>query len=132
MNTNLRLLIDEDVQDPIIEAILRISAFNVQCVRDLPAVQGKSDQEVIAYAKREDRIVLTLDGGYNRDRYPICTHPGIIRIDSKCKHASLISDVIKRFSQCGQRRKAQHAITHLKRDECHIEGPNNKRYTFPI
>lgn len=124
MNTNLRLLLDEDVQDPIADEICNISAFNVECVRDLPAIQGKSDREVMAYANSKNRIVLTIDGGYTKARYPICTHPGIIRIDSKCKHSAVVCDVIRRFSLSGYRIKAQHAITHLTRDEALIEGPD--------
>lgn len=122
MNTNLRLLVDEDIEDPLADEICKIAAFNVECVRDLRSLRGKPDRQVIDYAISVNRIVLTMDGGYTKSRYPICTHPGIIRIDSKCKHVSILSDVIRRFSLCGHRSESKHAITHLTRDCCHIEG----------
>ena len=121
MNTHLRILIDEDVQDPLADEIEKIAAFNVECVRDIPTVRGKSDKEVMRYATIENRIVLTLDRGFSRVNYPICTHPGIIRIDTKCKHFTVIADVIRRYSRSGHRAKSKHAITHLAQDRCHIE-----------
>lgn len=126
MNTNLRLLIDEDIEDSLADEIMAISAFNVECVRDLVLLRGKPDREVMKYAESVDRIVLTMDGGFTKARYPICTHPGIIRIDSKCKHFTILSDVVRRFSRCGHRIKARHAITHLTRDRCHIEAADEK------
>lgn len=121
MNTNLRLLIDEDIQDPLADEIGRISAFNVECVRDIPSVRGKSDKEVMKYATMENRIVVTLDRGFCKSNYPICTHPGIIRIDTRCKHFTVIANAIRRYSQSGHRAKSKHAITHLSQDKCHIE-----------
>lgn len=131
MNTNLRILIDEDVEDPLADAIEKIAAFNVECVRDLPMVRGKSDQEVMQYAISSNRIVLTLDRGFTKANYPICTHPGIIRIDSRCKHFTILSDVIRRYSQSGHRSKSKHAITHLAQDRCHIEGADQSVWEVP-
>jgi predicted nuclease of predicted toxin-antitoxin system len=126
LNTSLRLLVDEDIEDPLADQIQNISAFNVECVRDLIHVRGKPDHEVMVYAGTVKRIVLTMDGGYTKTRFPICTHPGIIRIDSKCKHFSVVSDIVRRFSQCGHRTKAKHAITHLTQDRCRIESADEK------
>lgn len=130
MNTNLRLLIDEHIADPLADQICRISAFNVECVRDLTTVRGKLDKDVMKYASAENRIVVTLDGGFNKSNYPICTHPGIIRIDSRCKHSSILADAIRKFSQCGHRRRAKHGITHLMEDGCRIEGADDKAFEY--
>src|ERR1700733_8188231 len=79
LNTDLRLLIDGDLEDSVAEKIRPISAFNVECVRDFVTLKGKSDKEVIVmvYAKENDRIIITMDGGFNKTNYPICTdlHP---------------------------------------------------------
>lgn len=121
MNTKLRLLIDESIEDPLADMISSISAFNAICVRDLSDLRGKSDQEVMAHAQVEDRIVLTTDAGFNKSNYPICRHEGIIRISTRCRHSSMMADSIRRFAQCGHRSDARHSITVINQEGCTIE-----------
>jgi predicted nuclease of predicted toxin-antitoxin system len=121
LNTKLRLLIDESIEDPLADIVSSMSAFNVVCVRDLPDLKGKSDREVMIRAQAEDRIVLTIDAGFNKSNYPICRHEGIIRISTRCKHSSMMADSIRKFSQCGHRSEAKHSITIINQEKCTIE-----------
>ena len=121
LNTDLRLLIDEDLEDSVADKIKSISAFNVECVRDFVTLKGKSDKEVMVYAKENNRIILTMDGGFNKTNYPICTHPGIIHIDSRCKHHQTVGELISKFARGGHRIESKHAITHLTMDSYQIE-----------
>ena len=121
MNTKLRLLIDESIEDPLADIVSSMSAFNVVCVRDLPDLKGKSDREVMLHAQAEDRIVLTIDAGFNKSNYPICKHEGIIRISTRCKHSSMMAESIRKFSQCGYRSAAKHSITIINQETCTIE-----------
>lgn len=132
MNTRLRLLIDEAIEDDLAESIGAMPAFQAEYVRKLPELKGKSDRAVMEYATAENRIVLTLDSDYNSDNYPICTHPGIIRIATNTRHHIAVRDLIKRFALCGHRVEARHAIAHLNSGECVIERENAKlaRYRY--
>jgi predicted nuclease of predicted toxin-antitoxin system len=121
LNTKLRLLIDESIEDPLADFACGISAFNAACVRDLQDLRGKSDRDVMIRAQAEDRIVLTLDAGFNKSNYPICRHEGIIRIGSACKRVSMMADSIGKFSLCGHRSAAKHSITVITKEKCMFE-----------
>jgi len=121
LNTKLRLLIDESIEDPLADIISDMSAFNVVCVRDLSSVKGKSDKNVMACAQEDDRIVLTTDTGFNKGNYPICTHHGIIRISPNCRHSSAMAESVRQFAQCGHRVAAKHSITVIHQEGYTIE-----------
>ena len=120
------MLIDEAIEDDVADEIAAIPAFHAEYVRKLPNLKGSTDKEIMEYAKAEDRIVVTFDHDYNSSNFPICAHPGIIRISSRCKHYAVVKDVMSKFSLSGHRAKVKHAIAHLTKDCCNIEGPNEK------
>jgi len=66
LSTDLRLLIDEAVPDPLAHAIQKISAINYLYVRDVPEVAGKDDDTVMKYANKENRIVFTTEEQFKR------------------------------------------------------------------
>ncbi len=121
LNTKLRLLIDESVEDPVADVVSAMSAFNAMCVRDLPGLRGASDRDVMGFAQKDDRIVLTIDAHFNKSNYPICRHEGIIRISARCKTSSMMEDSIRKFAQCGHRSAAKHSITLINQEGCMIE-----------
>jgi predicted nuclease of predicted toxin-antitoxin system len=126
LNTKLRLLIDESIEDPLADAVDKMTAFNVVCVRDMPDLRGRSDKEVMKRAKADDRIVLTTDHGFNKANYPICRHGGIIRISTRCKHSSVMLESVRKFAQCGRRSTAKHAITVINQEGYAIETIDRK------
>ena len=126
MNTKLRILVDEDIEDEVADAVCSISAFNSACVRDIPAIKGKPDGDVMKYAQSDDRIVLTMDGDYNKRNYPICQHKGIIRIESKSKHKTVVIKIVEGFVRGGNRSKSKHAITILTQESYRIEDINGE------
>jgi xylan 1,4-beta-xylosidase len=77
LSTKLRLLIDADVDPALVKRIAEHSAFNVKYAREIEGL--RSDDDVMDYANRDERLVLTLDADFNRHNYRICTHNGIIR-----------------------------------------------------
>jgi predicted nuclease of predicted toxin-antitoxin system len=97
LNTSLRLLIDEAIEDDIADEIAAMQAFNTDYVRKIPHLKGKPDKDIMNYARDEDRIVITFDHDYNSSNFPICTHPGIIRISSHCKHHATVRDVMRKM-----------------------------------
>lgn len=126
MNTSLRILIDEAIEDDLAEAIASIPAFHAEYVRNIAGLRGSSDKAIMEFARRDNRIVLTFDSDYNSSNFPICTHPGIIRIAGRSKHHTMVADMLKRFSLCGRRSEVKHAIAHLTQEHCTIESANEK------
>jgi predicted nuclease of predicted toxin-antitoxin system len=74
-----RFLLDADV-DPRLAAVLRRLGWNVRTA-DEAGLSGHPDENVLAHAKREDRVLITHDDGYLDDRrHPPHRNPGVIVI----------------------------------------------------
>lgn len=61
-----RFLVDENVHAEVVR-FLRAHGWNVKSVDD-GALRGHCDEDVLAFAHREDRILLTHDRGFLNDR----------------------------------------------------------------
>jgi predicted nuclease of predicted toxin-antitoxin system len=71
---------DEDIETVIIE-LLRDLGFKVQTAAEVGLV-GRDDTNHIAYAFRNDRILLTRDKDYLNDRkHPNHRNPGVVVLD---------------------------------------------------
>lgn len=111
MSTNLRLLLDEAITDPLARLIREKSgAINVQYMRELD-IRGAPDQDVIDYARQEDRIVVTTETGMNAKVFPVCTHRGIIVLSGRHRHEAAQADMFRRFLLSGRRQEAKDAVT---------------------
>lgn len=110
MNTNLRLLVDESVGTSMAQAIGSVSAINAKYVREMP-LKGASDEHVVAYATKDNRIVVTTDTGMNEKQHAICRHAGIIILASTddFQHVS----IFKSFLASGMRAAAKNAVIYL-------------------
>lgn len=103
-----------------------MSALRVEWVTDDHCLSGKTDQEVVRYASECGAIVLTLDADYNPKRFPICTHPGIIRIACSNTFPDSILDCFTKFIRSGHRSSAKHAFVFLKSDGFDLHRKTNK------
>jgi predicted nuclease of predicted toxin-antitoxin system len=121
LNTNLRLLLDECVTDPLAKALGdRSSALNIEYIRD-NGMGSAEDADVIRYATKENRIVVTTETGINHKKFKICTHPGIIVLSGKRRHESIQAEVFQKFLLSGHRKEAHHAVTFLSQSEARIK-----------
>ena len=74
-------LIDENV-DPVVTDHLREEGWNVKDVREV-GLAKRDDEEVLALAHREDRVLLTHDTDFLDDRrFPPHRNPGIAVLPS--------------------------------------------------
>jgi len=72
-----RFLLDESLGVAVAN-LLRRSGWNAKFVADV-GLAGRDDQDVLAFAQRDDRILLTHDQGFLDDRkYPEHRNPGIV------------------------------------------------------
>src|SRR5262249_29417101 len=72
-----RFLVDESL-GPEAAAYLRDQGWNCRFVGEV-GLLGHSDEDLYAYGRRDDRIVLTHDADFMNDRrFPIDGHPGVV------------------------------------------------------
>jgi predicted nuclease of predicted toxin-antitoxin system len=128
LSTDLRLLIDEAVPDPLAHAIQKISAINYLYVRDVPTVAGQDDDTVMEYASKENRIVFTTEEGFKR--YPVCTHPGIIILTVKERHELIRQRIVTKFMRSGYRKHTKDNLTQLSTHEAKIRDHSGKLKTY--
>ena len=84
-------------------------------------MSGANDAEIMRYATKEDRIVVTTETGINHRTFKICTHPGIIVLSGKHRHESIQAEIFQKFLISGHRSKAYHAVTFLSQKEARIK-----------
>ena len=121
LTTNLRLLLDECVTDPLAKALGDCSsALNIEYIRD-NGMGTAEDAAVIRYATQENRIVVTTETGINHKKFKICTHPGIIVLGGKHRHESIQAEIFQKFLLSGHRKEAHHAVTFLSQHEARIK-----------
>jgi len=121
LTTNLRLLLDECVTDPLAKALGDCSsALNIEYIRD-NGMCSAEDAEVVRYATQENRIVVTTETGINHKKFRICTHPGIIVLCGRRRHESIQAEIFQKFLLSGHRKEAIHHVTFLSENEARIK-----------
>lgn len=82
-----------------------------------------TDEEIIAYATREDRVVVTHDSGYLRpDRFPVCSHSGILRLANR--RPSTWVKALQRLIASSQLTRVSHAVCQLYEDRAIVDSHN--------
>ena len=121
LTTNLMLLLDECITDPLAKLLRESSAaLNVEFIRDTD-MRKATDADIVKYATKENRIVVTTETGINHKKFKICTHPGIIVLAGKHRHESIRNEIFQKFLLSGHRKYAHHAVTFLSEREARIK-----------
>ena len=122
MSTNLRLLLDEAITEPLARLIRDSSnAITVEYMRELP-IRSAKDDAVIDYAREHSRIVVTTESHMNHKTFPVCTHPGIIVLTGRRKHEDALADSFRKFLRSGRRQEAKDAVTFVSESEVRIKS----------
>lgn len=129
MTTDLRLLLDEAIEDNIAEEIMNLSS-KCKYVRHLTDLKTKTDVEVMAYAQKESRIVVTTEGNFNEKSFRICKHCGIIVIRTRSKHRA--APVFKAFLLSGHRKHAENSVTVINERVIRIKKHGGVIVEFPL
>ena len=86
----MKLLADENISSRTV-AFLRDLGFDTVHVREI-GLRGKPDQEVMDYAVKEGRLLLTIDSDFADIRkYSPGTHGGIIRMRLKVYSSNAVN-----------------------------------------
>lgn len=101
-----RFLVDENVHEAVV-LVLRQEKWNVEYVPD-SGLGGHADEDVFAYAWREDRVLLTHDRDFLDDRrFPPHRNPGIVVLPGASGTAEGIGAALRDvLSVIGKNRKA--------------------------
>ncbi|MBI4461201.1 MAG: DUF5615 family PIN-like protein [Acidobacteria bacterium] len=125
MSTDLRILIDEHVPEPLARAIMAMPSVRAVYVLDTPELIGCEDDGIIAYAEKEKRITVTMERSFQR--YRVCTHQGIIVLTSRERHAEMREEVFRRFLLSGYRKYVKNAFTRLSQNEATIKDHDGEK-----
>lgn len=91
---SLKLLLDENISPNVAVELQRLG-FDAIHIRTIK-MKGCKDSEVIAYAQREKRCLVTLDADFADIRYyPLGSHSGIIRLKIKFAPTGIILGVLR-------------------------------------
>jgi predicted nuclease of predicted toxin-antitoxin system len=132
LTTNLRLLLDECVTDPLATLLGNASsALNIEYIRDI-GMNKATDDEVMKYATKVKRIVVTTESGINHKRFKICTHPGIIVLGGKHRHESIQAKIFHKFLLSGHRKEADHAVTYLSDRQAKIRKSDTEEIVISL
>lgn len=73
----IRFLTDENISPQVISA-LRVKGYDVKDIKEEKAF-GISDEEVIKFARKEERVILTCDKDFaNLIKFPLQSHSGVV------------------------------------------------------
>jgi len=91
---SLKLLLDENIP-PQVATELRQLDYDAIHLRDV-GLKGKGDKEVIAYAIKTGRCLVTLDADFADIRHhPVGTHSGIIRLRLGLATSHIVISVLR-------------------------------------
>ena len=72
-----RFLVDENMYGAVLK-FLKQAGFNAVGISNV-GLSGHADEDILAFAKRDDRVVLTHDRDFLDDRrFPLSQNPGIV------------------------------------------------------
>src|SRR5260370_18787601 len=132
LTTNLRVLIDEAVTDPLARELMKASCLNALYVRDIPTLVEASDEAVMEFAKEDDGILITTETGINERAFKICSHPGIIIFATRDRHESIQAKVFQQFLLSGFRKHTKDAVTYLTSKNALVKShEGEKTYEIP-
>jgi len=118
LTNRLRLLLDECLEGPLAASIRGHRSLDVQWINDTTmGNRGFADENVVEYAKRTRRIVVTPEGRLNEKKFTICTHPGIVVIKATKRHEAIKAGMFRDLVTSGIRSRCNHAVTYLKLDD---------------
>jgi len=100
-----RFLVDESAGTELASQMKEIG-LNVKYVDDV-GLRGRSDEEVFAYARKQNRVILTHDEDFmNNRQIPIYLSPGIVKIPGASGDedalVQAVSQVVSMFGNLGQ------------------------------
>lgn len=130
LSTDLRLLLDQMVPDPLARAIQRSPSVRAEYVWDLPGLVGRDDETVVEYATSNKQIVVTMERSFKA--FKVCTNPGIIVLTSRERHEAIMAKVFQRFLRSGYRKYVKNSFTRLNQDEAVVTDHSGQPKTYTL
>ena len=86
--------LDESI-DPLVAKVLREKGFNVRTAAEV-GLSGHADEDHLATAKRDDRILLTHDEDFlNNRRFPPSRNPGLVVVPGGAGDIGALGDSLQ-------------------------------------
>lgn len=119
-STKLRLLLDELITEPLATNITNMVRSTIH-VRDFAEACGKDDLVVAAFANREARTLVAVDGDFKKK---IAVRCGVIKLKKYRNDDECLFAVFRAFWQSGHRSKSRSRRTFLSHEGIRIENGN--------
>ena len=117
-STRLRLLLDESITEPLASDIMQLVRSAIH-VRDSSETQGKTDKEIAAFADREERLVVAVDGDFKKKT--VVKH-GVIKLSKRRNDDKCLFAIFRAFWQSGHRSRSKRKRTFLNHQGIRIEN----------
>jgi len=89
-------VLDENIS-PLVSQELRALGYDLLHVREV-GLKGCSDEELISWAKKEKRALITLDADFSDiRRFPLGSHSGIIRLKLRFAPSWVVINCLKKL-----------------------------------
>ena len=119
---SLKLLLDENLP-PQVATELRQQGYDVMHLRDM-GMKGCKDSELIAFARKNERCLVTLDADFADLRhFPLGSHTGIIRLRIRFAHSNIV---------VGALRSLLPKLDHVPMQEGALVVSDGKRYRVKL
>jgi hypothetical protein len=117
-STKLRLLLDESITEPLATSIMTLVRSAVH-VRDFSEARGKPDIEIAAFAEREERLVVAVDGDFKKKT---TVKHGVIKLNKRRNDDACLFAIFRAFWKSGHRNKSKRKRTFLSHEGIRIEN----------
>ncbi len=90
-----KFLVDENLSRTLAEFLLALG-YETRHVRDV-GLKGYPDSEIVAWARKNDRVIVTRDLGFGLTYSQSANPPGIILLRSKIDTVETFQDILRRL-----------------------------------
>ena len=116
--TRLRLLLDESITEPLATRIMDMVQSTVH-VRDYSEVRGMADEIVAAFAVRERRLLVAVDGDFKKKTH---VSTGVIKLRKHRHDDDCLFAIFKAFWTSGYRTRSRSKRAFLTHEGFRIEN----------
>lgn len=119
----VRLLVDAALTADLPAALRRLRNVQGSHARDHGFLRA-GDDSIFDFATRHRMLLVTNDRDFSAQRYPICTHAGIVIVDFARRDAETILARFRLIWRSGLRSRLPHSVTTIDNQGVKILGPD--------
>jgi len=125
--THIKFMIDHNFGKPVADKLEELGSVKALTTLEYGFQQNASDEILIEATNGKKCLLLTHDKNtINSNRFPPCTHGGIVIFKPKKWTEESVFESIKKLCLSGMKKHTSHAVTSLYLDKAIIETHDEK------